>query len=44
MALAEDLTAELEDDVEIYLLATADVTGFFEVEITEDEGESPKKM
>ena len=78
MALAEDLTAELGDDVyktvawlrrrpnhcsdqprrrsvnsspacvclqiEIYLLATPDVTGFFEVEITEDEGETPKQM
>eukprot|EP01043_Picozoa_sp_COSAG02_P046264 COSAG02_NODE_4313_length_5521_cov_6.383991_1_plen_120_part_00 len=82
MALAEDLTAELEDDVkkhllgcttasnrpalllqpavpmqhvntspacvclqiEIYLLATPDVTGFFEVEITEDEGETSKQM
>ena len=30
--------------VEIYLLATPDVTGFFEVEITEDEGETSKQM
>ena len=30
--------------LEIYLLATPDVTGFFEVEITEDAGETSKQM
>ena len=38
------MRACVRSQVEIYLEATPDVTGFFEVEITEDEGKSPKQM